>query len=165
MVPSEQREANTAGLAEISDLIQYYHAVEVLYHQEVIHRIDRSTKIDFESKIVDLYTLILEYQARTIRQLSKNVILKSYGKTKASWNDPINSIQKAHLICKERMGILNQYRLQQALEAQESRVNNLQSILLQRLDEVQFTGNETLKVVRGQLKPTSILFLGLAESS
>lgn len=164
MIPSEQREANTAGLAEISDLVQYYHAVEVLYHQEVIHRIDRSTKIDFESKIVDLYTLILEYQARTIRQLSRNVILKSYGKTKSSWNDPLNSIQKAHLICKERIGILNQYRLQQALEAQESRVNNLQSILLQRLDELQFTGNETLRILRGQLNPILILSRGLAET-
>ena len=139
-------------MAEISDLVQYYHAVEVLYRQEVIHQIDHSTKVDFESKIVDLYVLILGYQARTIRQLSSNVITKSYGKTKASWNDTLSSIRKAHLVCKERLGILNQHRLHEALEAQKSRINLLQSILLQRLDELRYAGNETLRLVRGQLK-------------
>ena len=151
MIPSEQREANTAGLAEISDLVQYYHAIELLYRQEVIRRIDQGTKVDFESKIVDLYILILEYQARTIRQLSSNVITKSYGKTKASWNDTLSSIRKAHLVCKERLGILNQHRLHEALEAQKSRINLLQSTLMQRLDEVRYAGNQTLKLVRGQL--------------
>ena len=139
-------------MVEISDLVQYYHAIEVLYRQEVIHRIDHNTKVDFESKIVDLYILILEYQARTIRQLSSNVITKSYGKTKGSWNDTLSSIRRAHLLCKERLGILNQHRLHEALEVQKSRINLLQSILLQRLDELRYAGNETLRLVRGQLK-------------
>ena len=139
-------------MVEISDLVQYYHAIEVLYRQEVIHSIDHRTKLDFESKIVDLYVLILEYQARTIRQLSSNVITKSYGKTKASWNYTLSSIRKAHLVCKERLGILNQHRLHEALEAQKLRINLLQSILLQRLDELRYAGNETLRLVRGQLK-------------
>ena len=154
MIPSEQREANTAGLAEIADIVQYYNVVEMLHRHNTVCQKDDSSKLDFEAKIVDLYTLILEYQARTIRQLSGNVILRNYGKNKTTWNGLLSSIRKAHLLCKERLDILDQYQLQQNLEAQQTRIDLLQSELLQRLDHLQCTGDETLRVVRGQLKMT-----------
>ena len=158
MIPSEQREANTAGLAEIADIVQYYNVVEMLHRQNTVCQTDDRSKLDLETKIVGLYTLILEYQARTIRQLSANVMVKNYGKNKATWNDLLSSIRKAHLLCKERLDILDEYQLQQTLGAQQTRIDLLQSELLQRLDHLQCTGDETLRVVRGQLKQTTNLF-------
>lgn len=155
MIPSEQRAANTTGLAEIADLVQYYNAVEGLYRQDNVYQIDDKVKDDFETKIVNLYSLILEYQAQSIRQLSSNVMLRNYRKTKAFWDGILANIRAAHLLCKERLDILDQHYLQQALAAQESRINLRQSEMLQRLDDLQKTGNETLRIVRGQCKQVS----------
>ena len=154
MIPSEQREANTAGLAEITDIVQYYDVFEMLHRQNTVGQINDRSKLELEAKIVGLYALILEYQARTIRQLSANIVVKNYGKNKATWNNLLSSIRKAHLLCKERLDILDEYQLQQTLRAQRIRIDLLQSELLQRLDHLQCTGDETLRVVHGQPKQT-----------
>lgn len=149
MIPSQQRAANTTGLTEIADLIQYYNAVEHLYRQDTSHRMDANIMADFETKLTRLYSLILEYQAQTIRQLSANLLIKKYGKSREFWDNSLTSIRAAHALCKERLDFFDRSLLKRALEAQESRISARHSEMLQRLDIIQDTGNEILNLVRG----------------
>ena len=104
---------------------------------------------DFETKLTGLYSLILEYQAPTIRQLSANLLIKKYGKSKEFWGSSLTSIRAAHVLCKERLDFSDRSLLKRALEEQESRISARHSEMLQRLDIIQDTGNEILGLVRG----------------
>lgn len=131
-------------------MIQYYNVVEVLYREAFKDEISSQIQADFEAKLVDLYCLILEYQAQTIRQLSTNILIKSYGKTKSSWVRILDSIKESDILCKQRLDLLDRNRLRQTLETQESRINEQYSELFQRLINLQESGNETLRILRGK---------------
>ena len=158
LIPSEQRVANEAGLAEVAELIQYYHIVEIMYRNVSKDEIGTLIQAEFEAKIVDLYCLILEYQAQTIRQLSANILIRNYGKVKSTWEGLIISIRASHALCRERLNFLDGNRLQGALEAHESRINSRYTVLFQQLIDLQESGNETLRILRGQSDRRSVVF-------
>lgn len=156
LLPGQQRLANTTGLAEVSDLVQYYNAVEVVSRMETEYKVDSEVRADLESRLVNLYSLILEYQARTICQLSKNVIAKAYGARKGTWDGIVSTIQAAHLRCKERIDILDRSRLMQTINLQNSRINMYSADLRQRLDSLRETATESLKILNGQLDLSTV---------
>ena len=142
--PSEQRAANVAGLEEISNLIRYYNAVAVACRHEIPSQI----KTEFECKVVDLFTLILTYQARTIVQLSAHFLKKAFGSTKETWNSSLDHIMSAHRSCQERMDIVNQVLLQASLDQQADRTTRLRDDLLKQIHDLSENSKRTLTIVQ-----------------
>ena len=65
--PLNQSEAMLSGLEHVTHLVRLYKLREGLYLAAPL----RSGQVDFEHTIVDLYSHILEYQARLLWHLSK----------------------------------------------------------------------------------------------
>jgi hypothetical protein len=79
VIPSKQRATQSKGLSDVADLIQHYYTVEKVYRgKRAADTIDQDFKDDFEDKLTMLYSQILEYQAQTICQISRNMPLRSF---------------------------------------------------------------------------------------
>jgi N-terminal domain of NWD NACHT-NTPase len=132
VIPSKQRAAQSKGLSDVADLIQHYSTVEKVYRgKRAADTIDQDFKDDFEDKLTMLYSQILEYQAQTICQISRNVLLQSFS-LPSTWESLLAEIKNSDAVCKQKMGLLSDFRINEVrIETQnlsrylETRFNDL----------------------------------------
>jgi hypothetical protein len=72
--------------------------------------IDQDFNDQFETKLATLYSQILQYQAQTVCQLSKNAFMQSFA-LPSTWESLIADIKTSHAACMEKMRLLTDFRL------------------------------------------------------
>jgi hypothetical protein len=85
-----------------------------------------------------LYSQILEYQAQTICQISRSVLLRSFS-LPSTWESLLTEIKKSDTICKEKARLLTDFRINEIrIETQklsknlETRFNELENSSLSK---------------------------------
>jgi hypothetical protein len=111
VIPSKQRAAHAKGLAEVADLIHYYSAVEKVYRGKILsNTIGQGFKDQFEANLTTLYSKILQFQAKTICQLSSNAFTQTFT-LPSTWDGLISEIKISHASCMEKARLLTDYRI------------------------------------------------------
>jgi hypothetical protein len=139
VIPSKQRAAQSKCLSDVADLIQHYSTAEKVYRgRRAADTIDQDFKNDFEDKLTTLYSQILEYQAQTICQISRNVLLRSFS-LPSTWESLLTEIKSSDIVCRQKMGLLSDFRINEVrIETQnlsqylETRFNDLQDSSLSK---------------------------------
>ncbi|KAE9366521.1 hypothetical protein N431DRAFT_471571 [Stipitochalara longipes BDJ] len=122
VIPSKQRTVQSKGLSEVADLIRHYSILEKVYRgKQAADTINQDFKDDFEDKLSLLYSQILEYQAQTICQISKNVLLRSFT-LPSTWESLLTNIKESDTVCRAKAGLLSDFRLNEVrIETQQLR--------------------------------------------
>ena len=133
MIPTKQRSVQSKGLSEVADLIRHYTIVESVYRgKRAADTIDQGFKDDLEAKLSLLYSQILEYQAQTICQISRNILLRSFA-LPSTWESLLNSIKETDLVCRAKASLLSDFRVNEVrIETQQ-----LRQYLEERFEELE----------------------------
>jgi hypothetical protein len=86
----------------------------------------------FEEKLTELYSYILELQARAACQFVRNIVIQIARDTFKidGWEDLRARMEAAEKDCQAFTNILNSQKLQDAIREQECRMEEMQGILL-----------------------------------
>ena len=124
LASSEQTADLLKGLGQIAHLMRLYKMREDLY-------LLKQTLPDFESAVIQLYSSILEHQARILCHLSKKSVTRAFqGIVKPSqWNDLMKEIDKRDKECLDIKNVIRELGEQEWEEEQTSLFQ--QSTLLQ----------------------------------
>ncbi|PVH74917.1 hypothetical protein DL98DRAFT_18220 [Cadophora sp. DSE1049] len=111
-IPSKQREAHRKGLSEVADLIRQYATIEAIFRQDPAGKVwpSESFKETFENNIVELYSHILEYEARSVCQLSRNTVMQNFALA-STWEELLVTIHEADSKCAKNIKSLDSFHI------------------------------------------------------
>jgi hypothetical protein len=106
-----------------------------------------------------LYSQILEYQARSIYQISKNVLLRSFS-LPSTWESLLSEIKTSDIVCKQKMSLLSDFRINKVrIETQnlsqylETRFKDLEDSSLSK--NITFGHEYSTYTFRGEYSPVA----------
>lgn len=138
MNPGKQYQANTAGITAIATLVHRCAVVERIYHEQALSTASSQPpgdmaklKEDLINGLAKLYCQILEYQARSVCQLSRSKIVRLArdAVTWDSWDSLLSDIRASELEVEKAQSVLDTDALQRGFETQELRTKQLFDVI------------------------------------
>ena len=125
---SKQTEAMLTGLNSVTDILRLYKIREEIYR----HSVEKPGHSDFENAIVELYTDILEYQAKLIHHLSLSSFKRGIQNTFEchDWSGMLNKVHNSDARCTGYMALFDKEKEHRFYMEQSSQIE--QSVDVQK---------------------------------
>ncbi|KAJ5756958.1 uncharacterized protein N7511_007140 [Penicillium nucicola] len=115
-----------AGFEYTSKLICQFNVIEKIYMSRkdvVLGKVEDAVRfgIEFEASMLDLYSGVLEFQARTLCHLRRHSIAQTFKETFEvnSWKERLDSIKESETLCRNFTSIIDSAKLHSGMEKQE----------------------------------------------
>ncbi|KAH0538561.1 hypothetical protein FGG08_004849 [Glutinoglossum americanum] len=130
----QQYHASIQGLEYISTLVHRFTVIERLYRQQdtsgnITHHLPEVSDLrrNFEVEATKLYSRVLEYQARSVCQLSRAKVTRAIRDALKvdSWEELLSQIKASETSCEKFTGAIDSERLHRGFNEQERRGEEL----------------------------------------
>ncbi|MCJ1260613.1 hypothetical protein MMC22_000475 [Lobaria immixta] len=137
---SKQTEAMLTGLNFVTDILRLYKIREEIYR----HSVEKPDHSDFGNAIVELYTDILEYQARLIHHLSLSSFKRGIQNTFEchDWSGMLNKVHNSDARCTGYMALFDKEKEHRFYMEQSSQIEqsvDVQKLILELFEASQHT--------------------------
>ncbi|KAH7372098.1 heterokaryon incompatibility protein-domain-containing protein [Cadophora sp. MPI-SDFR-AT-0126] len=152
----KQREAHRKGLSEVADLIRHYATIETIFRQDPASETwpSDSFKETFENHIVELYSHILEYEARSVCQLSRNTIMQNFA-VASTWEELLVTIHEADSKCAKNIHSLDSFHTASGFKSVSEMLRSQDDFLQaafhdfgEKLQDLQVIAKDTRDMIR-----------------
>jgi hypothetical protein len=120
----EQRATLLGGLTIITELINFYVAVDKVYFDE---RGNIASGVDVKSVLVDLYVLVLNFQMCALRYFQQAKAAHLHGGTfnrRNDWMEMLDRVKESDERCRSYIGLANSERLKTTIDKQFAKLND-----------------------------------------
>jgi hypothetical protein len=138
---AEQHEALLSGLETVAKLICQYPLVEHAYQERAKNPAlsaeqARRVETEFEGSLVQLYTLILEFQARAVLYLQRGRLRQFVQDTVAwnDWKDLERRLSRADAHCRSFKDLINNEKLHHDIDKMQMKVSDISERMQQLID-------------------------------
>ncbi|MCJ1353794.1 MAG: hypothetical protein MMC33_003781 [Icmadophila ericetorum] len=167
---SQQHHININGLEYISCLIHRYYVREQLRCSQYSSSREMPSlkglfkvQKDLEAQAVKLYTLVLEYQIRSLRKFAHPFLL-SLGRDmiKAdNWEELLKGVKEYDLVCQRSFQVIDLEKLHRGFAEQDQRLERLldaYNLQMQGYEQLHAVAKKTLKAVEAKSKDQEATF-------